>query len=201
LPMILLMFVGAIAAYQLPYVRGRIEVYLHPELDLKGKGHQPHQAKIAAGSGGFLGRGPGASLQKLTYLPEAQNDYIAAIYAEEFGFAGILLLVLLYMLFSFGGFSIAMRSSTLAGAYIASAITFLIALQAFLNLGVVSGLLPSKGVNLPFFSQGGTSLIANIIGLAVLLNIGSHEEKASGFECRGNRRTSVSGAKPSKGPL
>ena len=179
LPMILLIGVGTVAAYQLPYVRARIAVYLHPELDLKGKGHQPHQAKIAAGSGGLLGRGPGASLQKLTYLPEAQNDYIAAIYAEEFGFAGILLLILLYMLLTFGGFSIAIRSQTAAGSYIASAITFLTALQAFLNLGVVSGMLPSKGVNLPFFSQGGTSLIANIIGLSVLLNVGntiSHEK-------------------------
>lgn len=172
LPMLVMVGVGVIAAYQLPYVRGRLEVYLHPEADLKGKGHQPHQAKIAAGSGGLLGRGPGASLQKLTYLPEAQNDYIAAIFGEEFGFFGILLLIVLYMLFMYGGFSLAMRSPHLAGNYLATTITFLIGLQAFLNLGVVSGLLPSKGVNLPFFSQGGTSLISNIIGLTVLLNIG-----------------------------
>lgn len=184
LPMLVLAFVGVALAYQLPYVRGRIEVYLHPELDLKGKGHQPHQAKIAAGSGGLLGRGPGASLQKLTYLPEAQNDYIAAIYAEEFGFAGILLLIILYMLFVFAGLTIALRCPSSAGAYLAAAITFLISLQAFLNLGVVSGLLPSKGVNLPFFSQGGTSLIANIMGLTVLLNIGRHEHTNAPEEVR-----------------
>jgi len=203
LPMILMVMAGAVAAYQLPYVRGRIEVYLHPELDLKGKGHQPYQAKIAAGSGGFLGRGPGASLQKLTYLPEAQNDYIAAIYAEEFGFAGILLLILLYMFFAYGGFSIAMRSESATGAYVACTITFLITLQAFLNLGVVSGLLPSKGVNLPFFSQGGTSLITNLIGLSVLLNIGhtTFHEKESDFERRGDRRTSLSCPKPGNNPL
>jgi cell division protein FtsW len=195
LPMLILINAGIIAAYQLPYVRARIEVYLHPESDLKGKGHQPHQAKIAAGSGGLLGRGPGASLQKLTYLPEAQNDYIAAIYAEEFGFIGILCLIILYMLFVYGGFFIAMRSQTLAGAYLAAAITFLIALQAFLNLGVVSGLLPSKGVNLPFFSQGGTSLIANIIGLSILLNIGKHEKESDPERGR-NRGASVPGAKP-----
>lgn len=175
LPVLILMSVGVVAALNLPYVRGRLEVYLHPELDIKGKGHQPHQAKIAAGSGKFFGRGPGASLQKLTYLPEAQNDYIAAIYAEEFGFAGMLLLITLYMLLAYGGFSIAMKSPSLSGCYLATAITFLITLQAFLNLGVVSGLLPSKGVNLPFFSQGGTSLIANIMGLTILLNIGRHE--------------------------
>ena len=195
LPMVILIGVGVVAAYQLPYVRGRIQVYLHPELDLKGKGHQPHQAKIAAGSGGFLGRGPGASLQKLTYLPEAQNDYIAAIYAEEFGFAGILLLIILYMLFTFGGFSIAIRSQTPAGTYIAASITFLIALQAFLNLGVVSGLLPSKGVNLPFFSQGGTSLITNILGLTVLLKIGTND-KESDSERRRDRRSPISRPKP-----
>lgn len=199
LPMLILIAIGVFAAYQLPYVRGRIQVYLHPELDIKGKGHQPYQAKIAAGSGGALGRGPGASLQKLTYLPEAQNDYIAAIYAEEFGFIGILLLIILYMLLVYGGFSIAMRSHNLAGGYLAASITFLIALQAFLNLGVVSGLLPSKGVNLPFFSQGGTSLIANIVGLTVLLNIGSKahiHEKETDFERGRNRRASFSCAKP-----
>ncbi len=193
LPVLIIISIGTVAAFQLPYVRGRIQVYLHPELDIKGKGHQPHQAKIAAGSGKLLGRGPGASLQKLTYLPEAQNDYIAAIYAEEFGFVGILLLITLYMLLAFGGFSIAMRHSTVLGCYLAMAITFLIALQAFLNLGVVSGLLPSKGVNLPFFSQGGTSLIANTIGLTLLLSVGSHEEKESHIERRRNRGTSLSG--------
>lgn len=172
LPVAVMMALGAFAAYQLPYVRGRLAVYLHPELDLQGKGHQPHQAKIAAGSGKLFGRGPGESLQKLTYLPEAQNDYIAAIYAEEFGFLGISALLFLYMLFALAGFTIALGAPTERGVYLAAAITFLIALQAFLNLGVVSGLLPSKGVNLPFFSQGGTSLIANLIGLTLLLDIG-----------------------------
>lgn len=198
LPMILLMSVGALVAINLPYVRGRLEVYMHPELDLKGKGHQPYQAKIAAGSGKLFGRGPGGSLQKLTYLPEAQNDYIAAIYAEEFGFAGILLLILLYMMMAYGGFSIAMRNPSREGCLLAAAITFLIALQAFLNLGVVSGLLPSKGVNLPFFSQGGTSLIANIMGLTILLNAGKYDKKTHHFKRGGNRRASIS--RPSSSP-
>lgn len=200
LPVLILLCVGVAAAFQLPYVKGRIQVYLHPELDLKGKGHQPHQAKIAAGSGKLLGRGPGASLQKLTYLPEAQNDYIAAIYAEEFGFVGILLLITLYMLLAFGGFAIAMRTPTVIGCYLAMAITFLISLQAFLNLGVVSGLLPSKGVNLPFFSQGGTSLIANIIGITILLNIGCYEKK-SHLERRGHRRAPFSRASGRGSPV
>lgn len=171
LPLMILALVAGVVAFSHPYVRGRVQVYLHPELDLKGKGHQPHQAKIAAGSGGVFGRGAGESLQKFTYLPEAQNDYIAAIFAEEFGFVGILLLISLYMLLAFAGFSIAFKTRDPPGAYLAMTITFLIALQAFLNLGVASGLLPSKGVNLPFFSQGGTSLVANLIGLSILLNI------------------------------
>jgi len=172
IPALCLLVVGGFFAYQLPYVRGRLAVYLHPEQDLKGKGHQAYQAKIATGSGGVLGRGPGNSLQKLTYLPEAQNDYIAAIFAEEFGFLGVLLLIALYMILGWAGFAIALKTPQRAGCYLATTITFLITLQAFLNLGVVSGLLPSKGVNLPFFSQGGTSLVTNILALTILLNIG-----------------------------
>ncbi|MBS4164593.1 Stage V sporulation protein E [Candidatus Protochlamydia amoebophila] len=171
LPLMCFMVIGAISAYHLPYVSARLKVYLHPELDLRGKGHQPYQAKIAAGSGQLLGRGPGNSLQKLSYLPEAQNDYIAAIYAEEFGFIGVTALVILYMMIGYVGFYIAHISSDRRGFYFATAITFLICFQAFMNLGVVSGLLPSTGLNLPFFSQGGTSLMANIAGLGLLLNI------------------------------
>lgn len=177
LPVLVMIAVMGTLAINLPYVKGRLEVYMHPELDLKGKGHQPHQAKIAAGSGKFLGRGAGGSLQKFTYLPEAQNDYIAAIYAEEFGFLGMLILLMLYMLFAFGGFAIALHAKTPAATFLAMTITFLIASQAFLNLGVASAMLPSKGVNLPFFSQGGTSLIANFIGLTLLLDIAKRDEK------------------------
>ncbi|MCB1180880.1 MAG: cell division protein FtsW [Chlamydiia bacterium] len=176
IPVLCLTIVGGVLAYQVPYVRARVKVYLHPELDLLGKGHQPYQAKIAAGSGGLLGKGPGGSLQKLTYLPEAQNDYIAAIFAEEFGFVGILVLLFLYMLFTFAGFSIAFASSNRLGCYLATALTFVIGIQAFLNLAVVAGMLPSKGVNLPFFSQGGSSLVANICMLACLISIGGKKE-------------------------
>lgn len=171
LPLGILVVIGGISAYHLPYVSARLKVYMNPELDLKGKGHQPYQAKIAAGSGGLIGKGPGNSLQKLSYLPEAQNDYIAAIYAEEFGFIGMLMLISLYMLLAYLGFSVASEAPDPASCYFAGAITFLITFQAFLNLGVVSGLLPSTGLNLPFFSQGGTSLIANIVGIGLLMNI------------------------------
>lgn len=176
LPLAIVFAIGAAFASQLPYVTARLNVYLHPELDLKGKGHQPYQAKIAAGSGQLVGKGPGNSLQKLSYLPEAQNDYIAAIYAEEFGFVGMIFLIILYMLFAFFGFAIAYKTTDRKGFFLAASITFLVVFQAFLNLGVVSGLLPSTGLNLPFFSQGGTSLLANFGGLAILLSIASKKE-------------------------
>jgi cell division protein FtsW len=171
LPLLLLGSIGAAAAYRMPYVANRIAVYLHPELDLKGKGHQPHQAKIAAGSGKLFGRGFGESLQKLNYLPEARNDYIAAIWAEETGLVGVLILIGVYMTLTYSGFAIALNAKTQAAFLFASGLTFLIAIQAFLNLGIVSGLLPSKGMTLPFFSQGGTSLIVNIIALFILADI------------------------------
>ena len=177
LPLSILILIGGISAYHLPYVTARIKVYLHPELDLKGKGHQPYQAKIAAGSGQLLGRGPGNSLQKLSYLPEAQNDYIAAIYAEEFGFVGISSLILLYMCIGYIGFFIAYSTQDKGGFYLAGVVTFLICFQAFMNLGVVSGLLPSTGLNLPFFSQGGTSIMANIMGLGLLLNVANERKE------------------------
>jgi cell division protein FtsW len=171
-PLLAACLVGGVFASQLPYVQKRIKVYLNPESDLKGKGHQPYQAKIAAGSGGLYGKGPAKSLQKLSYLPEAQNDYIAAIFAEEFGFLGILALITLYMALLLAGYIIAVQSGTKAGFALGGSIIFLITFQGFLNLGVVSGLLPSTGLNLPLFSQGGTSLMANFVWIALLYDIG-----------------------------
>lgn len=170
-PLLVLFCLGAVVAYQLPYVRARIAVFLDPLKDIQGKGHQPYQAKIAIGSGRLLGKGPGNSMQKFTFLPEAQNDYIAAIFAEEFGFVGMLALVLLYMSIALSGFFLALRAKQVEGLYLAVSLTFLLVFQAFLNLAVVSGLLPSKGVNLPFFSQGGSSLIVNMICVSMLLSI------------------------------
>ena len=113
----------------------------------------------------------GESLQKLEYLPEARSDYIAAIFAEETGFIGMLGLILSYMCIGFCGMTIAQQAKESEGFYTAAIFTFLICFQAFLNLGVVSGLLPSKGTNLPFFSQGGSSLLANMMALCVIFNI------------------------------
>ncbi len=171
LPLLVLVLAGGAVASRMPHVSDRIQIYLHPELDLRGKGHQPYQAKIAAGSGGLMGRGLGESLQKLNYLPEARSDYIAAIFAEEFGFLGMMGLILIYMLLGFLGFMMALRAPDRSGALVIAILTFLICFQAFLNLGVVSGLLPSKGTNLPFFSQGGSSLLANFMVVSIILNV------------------------------
>ena len=178
LPLACLIALGGAAALKMPHVPDRIRIYLHPELDLRGKGHQPHQAKIAAGSGGLFGRGLGESLQKLNYLPEARSDYIAAIYAEETGFLGMLALIGLYSAFAYAGFSIALHAREKGAFLLAAILTFLIAIQAFLNLGIVSGLLPSKGMTLPFFSQGGSSLMINVAIVFLLLDISRKSEWA-----------------------
>ena len=176
-PILIVSCAGVTLALSMKHVSDRIHIYLHPEADLLGKGHQPYQAKIATGSGGLTGKGLGESLQKYNYLPEARSDYIAAIYAEEFGFIGMLALIVLYMIIAILGFRIGVEAKDERGRYLATTFTFMIALQAFLNLGVVSGLLPSKGTNLPFFSQGGSSLLANIFMIAIIMNIQTNRVK------------------------
>ncbi len=164
---VLLLSIG----WNMPHVRLRIQAYLHPETDLQGKGHKPYQAKIAAGSGGLWGKGLGESLQKFNYLPEAKSDYIAAIVAEELGFIGILGMIGSYLFMSMAGFFIAFSSEEKTGFFLASLLTFLLSFQAFLNLGIVSNLLPSKGTTLPFVSQGGTAMIVNISAVCLLLSV------------------------------
>lgn len=171
LPLIIGGLMVAVFASTVPYVAGRLQVYLHPEMDLKGKGHQPYQSKIALGSGGFLGRGVGKSLQKLSYLPEAQNDYIVAILGEETGFVGILSVMMAYMMLFFLGLKRALSADDIEGRFVIAAMIFLIAMQAFINFGVVSGLLPSTGLNLPLFSQGGSSLVVNLSAIGLLLSV------------------------------
>ncbi|MBM3196676.1 MAG: cell division protein FtsW [Chlamydiae bacterium] len=178
--MIFISFAGIIAS-KMPHVQNRIQVYLDPETDILGKGHQPYQAKIAAGSGGLHGKGLGQSLQKYNYLPEARSDYILAIFAEEFGLIGIVALIFIYMWIVILGFIVAMRTVDKGSFLLASSLSYVFAIQAFLNMGIVSGLLPSKGTSLPLMSQGGSSLIANAILICLLIQI---EE----VRCRGDNK-------------
>lgn len=204
IPLVCLSLIGAAVAWNMPYVRARLKVYVNPELDIRGKGHQPYQSKIAAGSGKLWGKGLGKSIQKLNYLPEARSDYIAAIFAEEFGFLGMGFMIGLYMTFIMAGFLMALQTIDAKGFYLTASIIFLMAFQAFLNLGVVSGLLPSKGTTLPFFSQGGSSLLVNFLAVFIVVQISQvakeyrHVRKQKAqyrHRYRGNGRASSSSAK------
>jgi cell division protein FtsW len=179
LPLCLMMVVGGIFALQMPHVQKRLEVFKNPENDILGKGHQSHQSKIAIGSGGLLGKGIGSSLQKFGFLPEARSDYIGAVFAEETGFLGVVVLIVLYLIHLISGVGIALRVRCPKGALIVMLVTFLICMQAFINLGVISCLLPSKGTNLPFFSHGGSSMIASVIAVFMVLSVVRQHKKES----------------------
>jgi cell division protein FtsW len=169
IPMGLVLLTAIFLGSRMTHVKERLDIFLHPEKDLFGKGHQPYQAKIAAASGGIFGLGLGQSLQKLNFLPEARSDYIAAIYSEEFGFVGILVLSCIYVSLFCCCFCISLSCPDRFTSALVMLYTFLIAMGTFINLGVVCGLLPSKGANLPFFSQGGSSLIVHMSMIAYIV--------------------------------
>jgi cell division protein FtsW (lipid II flippase) len=132
---------------------------------------------IAIGSGGLLGRGFGQSAQKFNYLPEAQGDSVFAVYGEEFGFVGSVLMVFLFVAFAARGFAIAADASTMFAALAATGITLLISLSAFLNIGAMLAILPLTGLPLPFVSHGGTALFAALGSVGIILNVAAHRKK------------------------
>ena len=151
----------------------RILTFLDPRSDTSGAGYQIEQARIAIGSGGMFGAGYGESTQKLYYLPEAQNDFIFPIIAEEWGFAGSVLLILLFLAWTHLGLSIAKAAPDLFGRLISIGLTSTVAIGAFGHIGVTMGLLPTTGVSLPFISAGGTGLVTALGITGVLLNVAS----------------------------
>lgn len=155
----------------MPYMLKRIEIYLDPWKDPNGAGFQMVQSFLAFGSGGIFGVGLGAGRQKLFYLPEAHTDFILSVIGEELGLIGVGSVIVLYILFLVAGASIALRARDLYGTYLAIGLTSMIVLQAGLNMGVVLGVLPPKGLALPFVSYGGSSLIINMLAVGILLNI------------------------------
>jgi cell division protein FtsW len=155
-----------------PYRLARIVSFLHPEAYSSSSGYQAIQSLVAVGSGGFLGRGLGASRAKLFYLPQAHNDFIFSVTAEELGLLGALLLIGLFAAFTCRAFAIARRAPDELGRLLAWGIGFSIAFQAFLNLAVALGLVPVTGLTLPFVSNGGSSLLITLAMVGVLLNIG-----------------------------
>ncbi|HVJ48197.1 stage V sporulation protein E [Desulfitobacterium sp.] len=161
--------VAAIAAA--PYRMRRITAFLDPWADPSGKGYQTIQALLALGPGGLFGLGLGQSKQKFLYLPENHTDFIFAMIGEELGFVGASLVIILFFLFAWRGFRVAMGAPDAFTGLLAVGLTAMVSIQAMINMGVVSGVLPVTGITLPFLSYGGTSLVFTMLGVGVLLNI------------------------------
>lgn len=155
----------------------RISTYFNPWEDAQGTGYQTIQSLYAIGSGGMFGLGLGNSKQKYLYIPEPHNDFIFSILAEELGFVGCLLVVVLFAVFVWRGILIAMRTNDMFGSLIAIGITTLVGAQAIINIAVVSATVPTTGMSLPFFSYGGTALLLLLANVGILLNISRSSTK------------------------
>jgi cell division protein FtsW len=154
--------------------RGRISAWLHPEAHAGGAALQAQQAMYGLGSGGWFGVGLGNGMQKHGYLPEIQTDFIFANIGEELGLVATLLVVLAFVVLAICGIFIALNARDAFGALLAAGITFLISLQAAINIGVVTSALPNKGLPLPFISYGGSNLIAMLACVGILFSIARH---------------------------
>ena len=152
----------------------RVTSFLDPWADPLGDGFQMIQSMIAVGTGGIFGRGLMAGVQKLFYLPEPHNDFIYAVIAEELGFIGATVVIACFCVITWRGLRTALRAPDRFGAFLALGLTTMVAFQAFFNVSVVLGLLPTKGIPLPFVSYGGSSLLINLLGMGILLNVSQH---------------------------
>lgn len=156
---------------------GRLMTFLNPLADFKGQGWQLSQALFAVSTGGLFGRGYGKSVQKALYLSEAHNDFIFAIICEEFGLIGAVLVIGLYVCLLIFGLQIAIETRDAYGKCLASGITLLLGLQAFVNIAVVLGMIPPTGLALPFISYGGTSLWISMAMVGILFNVSKQNRK------------------------
>src|SRR5580765_6410017 len=169
LPAIYIVLVSA------PYRRRRLLAFWDPWADPLGDGFQIIQSLVAVGSGGVFGRGLMAGVQKLFYLPEPHTDFIYAVIGEEIGLIGTTAVLLCFCVIAWRGLRVAMRAEDAFGSLVALWLTTMIAVQALINISVVLGLMPTKGIPLPLVSFGGSSLLINLLGMGVLLNISQHE--------------------------
>lgn len=162
------------------YGADRIKYWLDPWADATGEGFQTIQSLLAIGSGGVLGRGIGMSRQKYLWVPEPHNDFIFSIVCEELGLIGAVIIILLFALLVWRGFTIAMRAADKFGSMLAIGLTFQVGLQAMLNIWVVTNTIPNTGISLPFFSYGGTSLLILLAEMGIVLSVsrGANIEKA-----------------------
>jgi cell division protein FtsW len=154
-----------------PYRLRRLIVFLNPDADPLNTGFQIRQSLIAIGSGNINGLGLGMSVQKMHYLPEAHTDFAFAIIGEELGFVGAAITILLFLLFFYIVYRLTMQIQDLFGHLVAVGIMSILALQTVINIGVVTGCLPTKGLALPFISYGGSSLVMTLAACGLLLNI------------------------------
>jgi cell division protein FtsW len=156
------------------YRRQRLLAFLDPWSDPLGGGFQIIQSLIAVGTGGMFGRGLMAGVQKLFYLPEPHTDFIYAVIAEELGFVGATAVLACFCLIAWRGLRTAARAPDKFGAFLAIGLTLMIAVQAFMNISVVLGLMPTKGIPLPLVSAGGSSLLITLVGMGMLVNVSQH---------------------------
>jgi len=166
-----------IAIASVPYRLQRVQAYFSPGADPQGHGFQLAQSLIAVGSGGFSGVGLMESRQKLFFLPEAHTDFIYSIICEELGFIGAVIVLVLFAVYGWRGCVASLKAPDAFGRFLAIGITTMVVGQALVNLSVVLGLVPTKGIPLPFISYGGSSLIGMLLATGVLLNISQHADE------------------------
>jgi cell division protein FtsW len=170
-PAIALVGALALSFWHDPMRLRRIMAWIHPEANKEGAGYQAYQAMIALGSGGLTGLGLGNGRQKLGFVPEHHTDFIFSIIGEELGLIATLAVVLLFVTLVVCGVYVARRSTDTFGLLLGTGITFMIGMQAFINMGVVTSLLPNKGMPLPFISYGGSNLLLTLIAFGLLLSV------------------------------
>lgn len=154
-----------------PFRLGRIRAFLNPFNDPLKTGWQISQSLTAVGSGGLSGLGLGASKQKLFFLPEASSDFIFAVIGEELGLIGTSLVAIAFLVFFYRGMRIILRAPDRFGFYLGLGITLMVVMQGFINISMVLAMLPTKGIALPFISQGGSSILLNLVATGILLNL------------------------------
>ncbi|MCX6757986.1 MAG: putative lipid II flippase FtsW [Candidatus Nomurabacteria bacterium] len=162
-----------------PYLKARVNTFIHPAEDSQGSSYQLQQSLIAMGSGGIFGRGYGQSIQKFSYLPEPQGDSIFAVIGEELGFIGCISIIFLYVLFALRGLRIANRSPDLFSRLLVSGIVILVTAQSFMNIASITGVFPLTGVPLVFMSQGGTSFMIDLMVIGIVLQISKFQRENS----------------------
>jgi len=171
---------AAVLIWKSPYRLQRLMTFLDPMKDPTGAGFQVNQSFLAFGSGGLFGVGLGEGEQKLFFLPEAHTDFVLALAGEELGLVGTGAIMLCYAALVLKGFQIAARAREPFGRHLALGITLLIGLQALINAGVVTGMLPTKGLTLPLVSYGGSSLMVNLLAIGILLSVSRDRQGGQG---------------------